>query len=203
MLKELLKNKELSKIVTGYLEMSEVIDILLFGSSVRGKDEPKDIDFLILFSDKVEDSTKISYTLRKELEKLYSNVEVISKKYSEIFSSNFLPREALLSESYSFKNKEYLSRGFGYQNFILFRYSLKNLNKSKRMQFYYSLYGRGKEKGILEKNQAIKFSNEIVLALVDNSEIFKNFFESWKIEYVEFPVLIPERVIKYALMKKE
>jgi predicted nucleotidyltransferase len=202
MLKELLKNKELYKIIDRYLEKSEVIDILLFGSTARGKDSPGDIDFLIIFSDQVEDYLIISNNLRKELDKIYKNIEVIALKYRDLFSSTFLAREAVLSESYSFRNKEYLSRSFGYKNFTLFKYSLKNLNKSKRMQFYYSLYGRGKQKGVLENNQAIKFSKEIILALVENSEIFKKFFESWKLEYTEFPILIPERVIKYSLLKK-
>jgi hypothetical protein len=69
------------------------------------------------------------------------------------------------------------------------------------MSFYYTLYGRGKEKGFLEKKIAIKFSNEIILSFSDNSEIFKDFFKSWKLEYVDFPILVPLTEVKHSLNK--
>jgi len=37
------------------------------------------------------------------------------------------------------------------------------MSKSKRMIFYYSLYGRGKEKGLLEKTGSHKFSESIII----------------------------------------
>jgi len=202
MLNELLKNREFNKIINQYLQKSEIIDIFLFGSSMKGKEKPQDIDFLILFNDSIKDVHDILSNLKKELGGLINNAEIHGKRYSEFLDVSYVAREALLSGAYSLKKKDFFSKSLGYSSFILFKYSLKNLNNSKRMQFYYSLYGRGKEKGMLYKKSAIKFSNEIILAQIDNSEIFKDFFDRWKIEYESFPIILPERLIKFNAFNK-
>jgi len=70
MLKELLKNKEFSRIIEKYLEKENILDIVLFGSSVKGKDEPNDIDILVLYSKEEKDIHDTAYLMRKELEKI-------------------------------------------------------------------------------------------------------------------------------------
>ena len=95
------------------------------------------------------------------------------------------------------KQKKSVAECFGYNNFVLFKYSLKNMNKSKRMQFYYSLNGRGKEKGILKKNKCSKFADKIILSPIENSETMKNFLEKWEIKFIQFPVIIPQKTMKY------
>lgn len=194
MLKELLKNKKFLKIIKEALKKPEILDIILFGSYVKGKEKPNDIDLLILYSPKTKDIIEINYKIRKELEKVSKNIEVIGKFYSELFSSEFLARESILSEGFSLSNQKFLSECFGYKNLILFKYYLKEMNKSERMRFYYSLYGRGNEKGLLEKNQSYKFSETVILAPLENSEVIKDFLEKWKIEYIEFPILIPDNI---------
>lgn len=200
MLKELLKNKKFLKIIEESLKKQGILDIVLFGSLVKGKDEPTDIDLLIIYTGK--ETADIEYEIRKSLKSIDKNIEVISKNYSEIFSPEFFAREAVLAEGYSMRQKKFVSESLGYNNFILFKYALKNLNKSKRMQFYYSLYGRSRQEGILKKNKCYKFSDSIILSSIENSETIKNFLDSWKIKYVEFPVLVPKRIVKYIFLKK-
>jgi len=201
MLKKLLKNKNFLKIIKGALKRPEILDIILFGSLVRGKEEPKDIDLLILYVPKTKDIIEINYKIRKELEKVNKNIEVISKEYNEIFNSEFLAKRAILSEGFSFSNEKFLFKGFGYESFVLFKYSLINMNKSKRMRFYYSLYGRGKEKGILKNNNSYKFSDSIILVPIENSEIIKDFLENWEIKHTKFSILIPDMIVEYGLRK--
>ena|SRR3989344_4805542 len=200
MLKQLLKNKEFLKIIRVFLEKPEIVDIILFGSSIRGKDTPEDIDLLVVYSR--EEIIDINYELRKKLEGINKNIEIIGKRYEDIFKPEFVAREAILSEGFSFRQKNFISRGFGYDNFILFRYSLKGFNKSRRMQFYYSLYGRGNMEGLLKKSNSNKFSDSIILCPIENSELIKDFFEKLKIKFVQSPILIPNRTIKY-LVKRD
>jgi predicted nucleotidyltransferase len=167
-----------------------ILDIILFGSTIKGKENPKDLDILILYKDKKNIDT--SYELKKILKEI--NVEITDKTYKEFFDESFKIRESILSEGYSLINDKYLSEGLGYLNLILFKYELKNFNKSERMRFYYSLYGRGNNQGILEKIKAIKFSDTLLLCPIDNSEKLKDFLEFWKIKYLEFPILIPQRL---------
>ena len=147
MLKELLKNREFLKVIEQALKRPEIIDIMLFGSIVRGKEEPEDIDLLIIYSPQLKDYTELGYNLRKTLEKINRKISIIEKKYNEVFAPEFFANEALLSEGFSLRENGFLSDLLGYKSYKLFKYSLGSLSKTKRMQFYYSLYGRGKEMG--------------------------------------------------------
>ena len=199
MLKELLKNKNFFKIIKEFLKKPQILDIILFGSLARGKDEPRDIDLLVIYTGKEFEG----YNLRKKLESINKNIELIFKRYDDVFNPEFFAREAILSEGYSLKKKKFISESLGYDNFILFIYSLKNFNKSKRMQFYYSLYGRGKQLGMLEKSKSHKFSDKIILCPVENSETIKSFLERLGIIYRESPILIPKRMIKHLVNKSK
>lgn len=201
MLKELLANKKFSEKIKELLRHEEIIDIVLFGSAVRGKEIVGDIDVLIIYSKNSKEQNELEYRARKELEKIDKRISIVSKTYPEIFAPEFSAREAVLSEGFSIRNRKFISEGLGYKPLKLFRYSLKGLTNSKRMQFYYSLHGRGKQKGILEKNLSYKFSDEIILAEVENSETIREFFEKLKINYEEFPVIIPNRVFRHKIAK--
>lgn len=190
MLKDLLKNKNFDTIIKKYLKIEGILDIIIFGSFTKGKDVPNDLDILVLFS-KID--SNISYNLRKELEKLFPNVDVIDKDYAGLYSSSFLAREAILAEGYSLRERNFLHQIMGYSSFYLFKYQLKGLNKVKRMQFYYGLYGRGDQKGILNKYQCIKFSEGTLLVPIQFSENIKEFFENWKLNCSFFSVLIKEK----------
>lgn len=191
---KLLKNtKFLSEVNRFFKENEEeIIDIILFGSTVKGKEKPGDVDILILF--KKKKNIDLGYKLRKKLEKLGLETEITLKTYKELFESSFIAREAVLSEGYSLITKKSLAKGLGYTNLILFKYSLKGFNKSMRMRFYYSLYGRGKEKGMLKELNVIKFSETILLCPVENEEMMKEYLNNWNMEYKEFPILIPTRI---------
>lgn len=193
MSKEQSKNTKLkSEIIKFYMKNKEIIlDIIIFGSFIKGKENPKDIDILILYKDKK--NIEKSYELKKLLKNF--NVEIIDKSYLELFDESFKVREGILSEGYSVVNKKSLSEGFGYSSLILFKYELKGFNKSNRMRFYYSLYGRDKkDKGTIKELNAIKFSDTILFCPVKNAEKMKEYLDYWKIKYIEFPIMIPSRL---------
>jgi len=196
MLKELLKNKEFSKVINESLKNTEIIDLILFGSVVREKDKPNDIDILVLYLNESKEIEDEIYSLRKKLEKIDKRFELIGKRYREIFNPEFLARESLLSEGFSMRNRKFLAESLGYKGLIMFKYNLSGLNKSKRMQFYYSLNGRGKEKGVLSKTESYKFSDNILFSNISNSEFIKDFFKNWEIKYSIFPLLIPINILE-------
>jgi predicted nucleotidyltransferase len=201
MLKKLLENKKFCDSVAEFIKNPAVLDVILFGSFIRDKLNPTDIDILILCSNKKLLNEDEVYSFRKNLEKIDKKFSISIESYSSLLDSNFLARESILSEGFSLVKKKFLHESFGYGTFIMFRYSLKELNNSKRMQFYYALYGRGKNKGIIEKDKSYKLSNEIILSSVENSEIFRNLFDGWRISYTESEILIPKKFVEYQLSK--
>ena len=62
------------------------------------------------------------------------------------------------------------------------------------MRFYYSLYGRNSE-GVLKLLRAKKYTDTAILCPSENQEKMKEFFNNWKIEFTETPILIPKRLI--------
>ncbi|MBT4540885.1 nucleotidyltransferase domain-containing protein [Candidatus Woesearchaeota archaeon] len=194
MLKKLLKNTTFQSIIKDYYKQNKdnIVDILLFGSIMRGKEKPNDVDLLIISKNPL--TNNITYNLRKSLKKLDLNFSITEKTYHELFQPSFLAREAFLTESYSLINKKFVSKGLGFINYYLFRYELKGFNKSKRMLFYYSLYGRNNSKGMINKLKAIKFSDGTLLVPIENVEEGREYFNNLEIKFNDFPILIPERV---------
>jgi|SRR3989344_6240317 len=197
MLKELLKNTKFRSEIRFFFKKNEdkVVDIILFGSVTKGKEKPQDIDILVIYKKNID--LTFSHNLAKLLEKILGiPVSISSKTYKDLFNPSFIVREAVLSEGYSLVNNVFISEGLGYFNMALFRYSLKGRSKSERMRFYYSLYGRGGEKGILHKLNAYKFSNEVIISPVGSVEEMRIYLKRWSISYLETPLLIPARIVQ-------
>ena len=180
----------LSRIVKRFysLEKEKLTDVILFGSSARGKTKPADVDVLLLFSSRVD--VTVAYRLRKDLEAAGIPAQVISKTYRELFSSAFLARENILAEGMSIITGRTLAESFGYASYALIKYSLKGLNKSDRMRFYYALYGRGRS-GVLKETGSVRFSESVLLVPTENSDSIMEFLGDWKIESRNSVVLLP------------
>ena len=193
MSKNILIKNLISKSIRLYEEHKlDILDIILFGSLVKGKDNPNDIDILIIYKNKKD--LEISYKLKKLLEK-NSNIpiDIVSKTYFDLFDPGFQAKEAILSEGYSLLSKSTISEGLGYKNFVLFIYELRGKNKSERMRFYYSLYGRNSV-GMLKLLKAEKIADAVIICPTNNKEKMKEYLESWHLDFKEIPILIPKRL---------
>lgn len=188
---KLQENKELNSTINKlYKKYSkEIMDIFIFGSAIKGKDKPKDLDILILFKNK--ENLDITYDFKTQLQGY--NSDIITKTWAQALSPNFQAREALLSEAYSLVNKQFLSESLGYKNQFLFNYEQKNLSSSERIRFHYALYGRNKNAGIMKTLSLKKLSDSVILCPITNVEKFKEFLNTWKIKHDSYPILIPTR----------
>jgi len=185
LLKDIKLQKEIKKIFAGN---EGIIDIVLFGSVVRGKKYPQDIDLLLLFSRKVDDA--VASELETLLKATEYKIEITTVKYSDLFSESFLPRDTIF-DGISLISGKKISQGFGYKPFVIFKYSLRGFTNSQRVRFFYTLRGRY-GKGLL-KEMGYRFGKDSFLIFSEKAEEFKKFLESWKITYQEVEALIPER----------
>lgn len=190
--KSILKNKKfLSKCNRFFRQNKDkLLDIILFGSAVRGKEEYNDVDVLLLFKDKI--NLDLSYEFKNLFLEL--PVSVTSKTYESLFKSSFLAREGLLSDGYSVVHKSNFCKLYGYKTYYLFKYSLGGFSNTQRVKFYYALYGRRGNKGVLYDVKGIKFSQTIVLVPLHKSDVFKQFLMRNNISFEDIPILIPERI---------
>lgn len=193
MLKTLLSDTSFNKEIKNFYSQhkNELLDIILFGSVMKGKEKPKDIDILLLFKEK--ENVDIAYALKKKITK--HNLEITMKTYASLFSSAFKAREAFLLEGYSLIKKKHIAEELGFFTGVLYKYSLNGKTKSERMRFYYALYGRTeKDAGVVKQYDLVKFSDNVLFSPTANSEKVKAFLEQWNIQYREFPILMPERL---------
>ena len=177
----------------------EVADILIFGSTIRGKEKPNDIDIIVLFKDKINKETE--YAIRKELEKNYKNVSIISKTEKTSLDKAFDARESLLFEAQSLITEKNLAEEYGFHSFGMFKYNFGNWDKLKKTKFYYALNGRGNKEGIASMLNCIKLSDSLILAPLEKIEAFKEFLDSWGINYKYIPILLPERLSKKKILE--
>lgn len=203
MLKKLLKNTAFRHEVKKFYiaNKNDLVDILVFGSVMRGKEKPGDIDILLVFKDKVR--LDLQNYFRNKIVSFNQPFEVTAVSYKELFSPTFIAHEAFLLEGYSLVNNLSISEGLGFKSFTMIKYDLSGLTKSKRMRFYFSLNGRNGKKGMLTALNSIKFSEELILAPIKYSEEFKEYLKGWHITYSETPVLIPSRVTESKVFKMQ
>jgi predicted nucleotidyltransferase len=193
----ILKNTKLRNSLKKIIKDSEVEDIILFGSVVRGKDRPNDIDILVIFKKKVDKN--LEYKIRKELEKYWKNISIVSKTVKTVIEGSFAARESVLFEGRSLISKDNLAEKYGFDSLGMFKYNFSGWDKLQKTKFYYALNGRNSE-GIVNKYDLIKLSDNILLSPLDKIEKVKEFLDSWKLKYLYVPMLIPRRLNKKRIL---
>ncbi|MDP3640002.1 MAG: hypothetical protein Q8R53_02245, partial [Nanoarchaeota archaeon] len=111
-----------------------------------------------------------------------------------LLEQTFDARESALFEGVSLITGKNLARRYGFISFGMFKYTFGKWEKLQKTKFYYALNGRKGDEGISQKLECIKLSDRIVLVPLGNIEPFREFLESWKLEYIYIPIIMPERV---------
>lgn len=183
MLKNYLINlKSACKKLLGKFPEPGIMDIILFGSSVKGELNPRDIDILILFLDaKLKDRAVVGQELKGLIGKGL-DVDIKTLNLQELFSSEFLARQAIFLEGYSLLHEKNFSESLGFDGAIIFKYSLKKLNHNEKTKFTYSLIGR-LNIGIVKELGGEFLGKGCVLIPISKSIIFEDFLKKWKVEY--------------------
>ena len=110
---------------TASKKYAEIEDIILFGSFMRGKANPDDIDILVLFKNKV--NKDIEYEIKKSLSNIIKNISIISKTAETAKEASFDGREGMLFEGYSLINSRFIASDSGFASFLFFLYPAQHL----------------------------------------------------------------------------
>ncbi len=162
-LKDLLKNKE-------------VIDIIIFGSVLKGKALPRDIDIAIITEnpEKIKSPPEFHASIIHPKDFFINVPSIVS---------------TLLKEGYSLKNNKPLSEAYGFSSKSLFVYHLSALTPSKKVRIVNLLKG-SKEKGMVEKNKGKWLANQTFLIPLESEHLFTSFFINMNVKFQKFNVLI-------------
>jgi len=167
---------------------SFLVDIILFGSAMKSKERPGDIDACAIFREKnYEKIENILYEItnigKKMQLKLHCEPLVIDNIYKEPLYAS------LLHEGYSIHNRKALREMLKFESFILLTYSLKDKKPSDKVRFSYALYGRKKD-GILHKIHGKEVGKGTVMVPIDKIEIIRELFRQWNVKCTEQRVVL-------------
>ena len=174
MLKNLKKLSKLSK--EFYKRGREVVDIILFGSVVRGKAKPRDIDVCIIFRE------KINMNLVGEFEKK-TGAHVSYLTVDNFFTRKHALVKTLIFEGHSLITGKRLYEYFGMRPFVFYSYKLTGLSPSKKTMFLRSL------KDIFSEIKPISLGKATFLVDLKYDEKIKELLDFWNIAYVRKRIL--------------
>jgi len=173
------------------IKEEDLYDLVVYGSIVKGKSYPKDIDIMGIF---LEGSLKyrleIMQKIKSKLEISYSiPLDVKSMLLTDFFKPEFLARQGVILEGKSLIDGKNIASKFGFKGYKLFTYNLAGLNNSEKTRYIYALSGRY-GKGVLERAKGTSLGKGVIIVPIENSLEFEEFLESWKISYKSQNILI-------------
>jgi predicted nucleotidyltransferase len=145
-------------------------DIIIFGSAVKGKKIPNDIDLALILKEKNID--KID-KIKKDIDDAKVHIEVVTQ---ESLLKTKISLNILL-EGYSIEKKDFLRNLLDLKPVKLFLYNLKGFNRSKKSIFSMALTKN------LKKMGGKRIAPGAVIISIDQSGYFNEFLEGWQIKY--------------------
>ncbi len=172
-----------AKAIKGWIRKNKVSDVILFGSFIRGKSLPNDVDLCILIKDSDEKKTidlvdSLAQALRESKFRFQINILTLS----DFAGGNSLAK-TLLNEGFSMKEEKKFAQIFGFKNQSLFTYSLKNFSGSERVKLHYLLNGRAGAKGILKEIKGTLIGKGVIIVPTENEDLLKEIFDKWRVSY--------------------
>lgn len=145
----------------------EIIDLVIFGSLVKGSSKPSDLDIAIIVND--EKINRLS--VKKEIEaitRLRVDLQWITIQHYE--TKLWI---TLIREGFSVKHQKFLFEHYGIRPVSLYKYTLKQLTPSKKVMF---------ERALRNFKGIERLSNRVILVPTKISAEFSNFLRQWEID---------------------
>ncbi|MBI5390356.1 nucleotidyltransferase domain-containing protein [Candidatus Woesearchaeota archaeon] len=175
--------KFLVKALKPFLKDKEIVDIIIFGSQVKGSTVVNDIDLMILSQHK-EKKTAWKESLQKVLKKKV-DVQIVSiEDYASFIWVT------MIKEGYSVKHNMYLFERHHVQPVVLYTYALKTLTPSRKVMF---------QRALSQFHGIKRLSNRVILVPIQESGSFSSFLRHWEIdldarEYALLPLMRKEEM---------
>ncbi len=168
--------EDLRKLLKKY---KDIEDFYIFGSFVKGKFKPSDIDVALITQKK---DFKLLSSILKGL-KEYSNLHMEMFLFKEIFTEPVW--KSLLSEGLSIKKNKYLRDLMNIKSGVLYSYSLKKINRSEKTMFNRAFTEE------LKNTQGSSVSAGSVIIPIEKEKEFDDFLDCWnKVQKKKWRILI-------------
>lgn len=171
------------KIIKDWIKKNRVFDVILFGSLVRGKSQPNDVDLCVLIRDSDEKKTlELVDSLAQALKESKCKFQINILTLGDFVGGNSMAK-TLLNEGVSIRESKKFAQIFGFKNQSLFTYSLKSFKDSERVKLHYLLNGRNGSQGVLKEIKGRLVGKGVIIVPTENEDILKEVFDRWKVSY--------------------
>ncbi len=168
----------------------KVFDIVLYGSTVKGKDEPNDYDFMLLLRKaKEDDRFNIAFEFKQrllDLGLLHEKLDVKALNLEDLFDPNYLASSGIIIEGFSLTKGKPISELLNGDSYALFILDISDLGRNDRTKFQFALKGRSGKDGIIKEINGVYLGSWIVLMPIENTYKFKEFLEFWGVKFESY-----------------
>src|SRR3989344_2810094 len=177
-----------------YLESEKkdknIFDIIIYGSFAKEKENPNDIDILVVFlNGELRERLNKIQIIKNKLKELKINIDIKQILLKELFSVDFFAKTGIFLEGISiFKNKKF-SEIIGFKAYTLFWYSINNLTHTQKVKFNYILAGRNSAIGIIKSLNGERLVNGAIKIPIEKSLEFEVILKKQNINYKKRDIL--------------
>ncbi|CAB50421.1 nucleotidyltransferase domain-containing protein [Pyrococcus abyssi] len=168
-------------------EYKEVFDIVIYGSTMLGKENPNDFDFMVILKrGKETDRFEIAFEFKQRLLDLgfpHEKLDVKAIALEDLFDPNYLATPGIIVGGFSLTKEKPIHELMNGEGYSLFKIIVSGLSRNERNKFSFALKGRDGRSGILKDLGGIFLAPWVVLIPVENTYRFKEFLDHWKVKY--------------------
>lgn len=149
---------------------NQIEDFIIFGSLVKGKYAPKDVDIALVVEKK---DISLIGEIKDQL--IIKNLDMEMVKPEEIYQTRL--GLTLITEGFSIRSNKFLRERLGLSPMKIYTYGIKNLTQTKKV-----LFGRGLNQ-IIKDTKAVKLGAGNIMLPIEQSSKFEDFLETWNLKY--------------------
>ena len=165
------------KELKSFLKSKDIVDAFIFGSAIKGKTMPNDVDICILFREKID------LNLIRKINDEFKDMHVSSLTVDNFFTKPHALARTLLFEGKSLISGKSLSEIYGLSSFALYTYDISKMKSTDKVRFVYLLKGRKDEEGIVKNFGGNFISNATFMIPPSKDKEMQEIMEKWKIKY--------------------
>lgn len=185
-LKKMLKKLKKS---LGLIKTKEIVDIIAFGSAVKGKLMPNDVDVCVVFRERINDESLKEIEIK--LKKININAHLSTLIVDNFFTKPHSLIRTMLNEGISVFTGKPVAEQYGLSSYSLYSYSLEGMKASNKVRFVYALKGRKGEKGLIRELGGEWIADSCFIVSVEKDNEIIEILKRWNIKYKrKFPLLI-------------
>lgn len=159
-----------------------LFDVVLFGSYIKEKSRPGDIDICLVFRADAK-QTEID-----RIAPVFKGCHVEHLALPELYKEPLW--QTLIHEGYSLTKGKPIHEILGFKSQMIFTYNLEKLSPVKKSMFSHAMFGRDGASGILGQSKGVVLGRGAVMTPVTSSEKVREFLDTWGVEYSVVKALV-------------